>query len=210
MRIDEEPRERPRMRHEIAGTLRREGELWSIAYGGALVRIKSSKGVYYLAYLLERPHTEVHVLELTSQTSSAPPRPSSIPPSLRVGDLGDAGPILDERTKESYRTRLIALRDDLEEALGFGDLGRSEKARSEIEALTDQLAAAVGLGGRSRRAAAQAERARVNVTRTIKAALDRIRKSHAELGKHFAEHVRTGTYCSYSPGVAVAEWSVKR
>jgi hypothetical protein len=61
------------------------------------------------------------------------------------------------------------------------------------------LARAVGLGGRDRRAAAHAERARVNVTRVIRAAVANLARVHPGLGRHLAVTVRTGRYCAYTP-----------
>jgi hypothetical protein len=61
------------------------------------------------------------------------------------------------------------------------------------------LARAVGLGGRGRRAAAHAERARVNVTRAIRAAVANLARVHPGLGRHLAVTVRTGRYCAYTP-----------
>jgi eukaryotic-like serine/threonine-protein kinase len=86
-------------------------------------------------------------------------------------DLGDAGELLDAMAKAAYRARLEELRADLEEAERFSDPGRAARSRQEIDFLEDELARAVGLGGRDRRAAAHAERARLNVTRAIRAGL---------------------------------------
>jgi hypothetical protein len=43
------------------------------------------------------------------------------------------------------------------------------------------------------------ERARVNVTRAISAALKRIAAHHPALGRHLAATVKTGTFCTYTP-----------
>ena len=43
------------------------------------------------------------------------------------------------------------------------------------------------------------ERARVNVTRAIAAALKRISAHHPDLGAHLATTIRTGTFCAYRP-----------
>ena len=43
------------------------------------------------------------------------------------------------------------------------------------------------------------ERARVNVTRTIRTALETITKNDAELGMMLSRAIRTGTFCSYVP-----------
>ena len=62
-----------------------------------------------------------------------------------------------------------------------------------------ELARAVGLGGRDRRAAAHAERARLNVTRAIRAALANLARDNPGLGRHLAVTIRTGRYCAYLP-----------
>jgi hypothetical protein len=52
----------------------------------------------------------------------------------------------------------------------------------------------------SAKAAPPAERARVNVTRALKAAIKKITASHPALGQHLARTIKTGTFCSYVPG----------
>ena len=80
--------------------------------------------------------------------------------------------------------------------------------RQEIDFLASELGAAVGLGGRDRRAASDAERARVNVTRAIRATMERIAAHSASLSRHLAATVRTGTFCSYQPDPRVpVTWS---
>jgi hypothetical protein len=59
----------------------------------------------------------------------------------------------------------------------FNDPERACQVRGEIEFVTDQLTAAVGLGGRDRTAASHAERARVLVTQSIKAAIKKRQES---------------------------------
>jgi hypothetical protein len=57
----------------------------------------------------------------------------------------------------------------------------------------------VGLGGRNRRAASHAERARLNVTRAIRATMANLARDNPSLGRHLAARIRTGRYCSYTP-----------
>jgi hypothetical protein len=114
-------------------------------------------------------------------------------------DLGDAGALLDARAKAAYKARLGELAAELEEAQRCGDPGRAAAASSEREFLVSELARAVGLGGRDRRAAAHAERARLNVTRAIRAAMGQLARANPALGAHLAATVRTGRYCCYTP-----------
>jgi hypothetical protein len=164
--------------------LRREGDIWALAHGDRpAVRLKHSKGLGYLHYLLEQPGRETHVLELVGTEHA----------------VGDAGPVLDARAKAEYRQRLDDLRDELEEGERFGDPGRVAHAQSQIEAIAEQLAGAVGLGGRDRRAASDVERARVNVQRRLKDTVDRIAAADASLGRYLNAVIKTGMYCSYNP-----------
>jgi tetratricopeptide (TPR) repeat protein len=165
-------------------TMRREGELWVIERGRApAVRLRHGKGLLYLRYLIDQPGREAHVLELVGVEHQT----------------GDAGTVLDPRAKAEYRQRLDDLKEELEEAERFGDRGRVARAQEEIEAIAEQLAGAVGLGGRDRRAASDVERARVNVQRRLKDAIDRISAADAGLGRYLGASIKTGIYCSYSP-----------
>jgi hypothetical protein len=107
--------------------------------------------------------------------------------------------MLDAEAKAAYRRRLEDLKDMLDEARSFADRVRCGRIEAEMHALTRELAAAVGLGGRDRRGADAAERARINVTRTIKGAIAAIARHHRPLGQHLRATVRTGTFSSYEP-----------
>jgi hypothetical protein len=114
-------------------------------------------------------------------------------------DLGDAGELLDARAKAAYRARLGELAAELEEAQRWNDPGCASTAAAERDFLLGELARAVGLGGRDRRAASHAERARLNVTRAIRAAMANLARANPALGRHLAATIRTGRYCSYTP-----------
>ena len=118
---------------------------------------------------------------------------------LHPARLSDTGPVLDEQAKTAYRARLRELEEELAEATSWADPVRAARARQEMQFLADELAAAVGLGGRDRRAGSAAERARVNITRAIRAALARIRAHSPALADHLDATIHTGTFCSYAP-----------
>jgi hypothetical protein len=139
-----------------------------------------------LATLIASPGQEFHVLQLVSSGDD-------------VADAGDAGTVLDEQAVQSYRRRLLELREELDEAEGFADAGRANRAREEIDFLTAELARAVGLGGRLRRAGAAAERARTTAQKRLRGAIQRIEEGLPELGRHLDQTVRTGTFCGYLP-----------
>ena len=178
---------------------RREGEYWAIAFEGDAFRLKDSKGLRYLARLLAEQGRGLHALELVAGEQAPERAPRRLDPALVASLPADAGEILDTRAKAEYRHRLAELEEEAEEARALGDTERAARADEERDFLVRELASALGLGGRDRRAASPSERARVSVTRAIKAALARIREHSAALGEHLDRTVHTGTFCSYTP-----------
>jgi CheY-like chemotaxis protein len=191
-------------------TFHQEGEYWTIAYQGKVVRMKDTGGLHYIAYLLRYPHREIHVLELVASvgglaegiTSASPKESEAAALKVQPG-FGDAGPILDPQAKAAYRQRLDELKAELGDAQRCNDLGRIAKVEQEIEFLLHELSQAVGLGGKDRPAASPAERARVNVQRTIKSALEKLSAAHPALGRTLVGTIHTGMYCSYTPDVRI-------
>jgi len=192
--------------------LRKDGDFWTVGYGATVSRIKDVKGMSFLARLLQQPHQAIHVLDLSrdeptlsqSTEEDADETPAGIThelavEGLRFSGLGDAGEMLDAQAKASYKHRLDELRLALEEATELGHTERVVEIKDEIESLAQELKRAVGLRGRDRRAASASERARINVTRAIRAAIERIAATNAQLGSLLSTSVKTGTFCSYLP-----------
>src|ERR1700719_3600980 len=204
---------KPSVRAVQTGVFRKEGEFWTVGYGGESFRLKDSKGLGYLAHLLRHPGAEFHVLDLAGgiasqrdaddagQAQQGSPRGDEglEKAGIHTGSLGDAGEMLDDQAKVAYRRRLSDLREELEEAKELGNVERAEQAEQEIDALTSELSRAVGLGGRNRKAASASERARQSITKTIKAVVERIAQSDAALGDLLSRCIKTGTFCSYEP-----------
>lgn len=181
---------------------RRHGEYWTIAYDGETFRLRHAKGLAYIAQLLRHPGQELHAIDLINAAEDDPDAPrrghlGKTEPQQR--SLGDAGEVLDAHAKADYKRRLTDLREELAEAQAVNDSGRVEHVQQEMDVLTQELARAVGLGGRERRVGSHAERARVNITRAIASALQRIAEHHPALGRHFTATIKTGTFCSYAP-----------
>ncbi len=174
----------------LAGNeLRRVGDVWHVAYGGTATIVKHSKGLADLAVLLARPGQEVHVTGL-----------EGIPAAMLAGAGGDA---LDRRAIAAYKDRLAELAEELDDADAAHDIGRAELARAEYDVLVDQLTGAVGISGRARAAGPEpVERLRKAVSARLRDAIRRIEAVHPPLGRHLANAVRTGTYCSYQPEVS--------
>ncbi|MGH8899316.1 MAG: hypothetical protein ACRDZ4_20380 [Egibacteraceae bacterium] len=88
------------------------------------------------------------------------------------------------------------MRDELDAA---DDPELRTRLSAEMDMLAQQLASAMGLGGRDLKAASAAERARLNVTNRLGAAIRKIAAHDPVLSHHLDAAVRTGTFCSYRP-----------
>jgi hypothetical protein len=186
--------------------LRCEGEYWTVGCGTQVVRLKSTSGLRYLAHLLRHPEQEFHAADLLALERTAGPDEAK---RISAGELtelrlsvGDAlGPerLLDPRARDDYKRTLADLREELDEAERFNDGERAANVRSQIDFLARELARAIGLGGRDRPGSSSAERARLNVTRAIKAVLRKIAAANRDLGLYLKTTVKTGSFCSYTP-----------
>jgi hypothetical protein len=174
-------------------TMIAEGDVWVLSRAGRVLRLRASRGLAMLARLCAEPGREIHALDLGGGGSGGG---GGEAPGI---DTGDAGPVLDAQARASYRERYEDLEQEIADAEADNDRVRAEKARAERELLADELARGVGLGGRERRAGAASERARVNVQRRLKDAVDRVAAADPELGRHLSRSVRTGTFCVYEP-----------
>jgi hypothetical protein len=182
-----------------------------VAGGAREFHLKDAKGVRHLALLLSYPGREFHALELVGGGEGPAPAAGAAAAELGIRARGDddAGPLLDAQSKAEYRQRVSDLQEEIEEAEAFNDPERLSRARSELDFVSSELSAAVGLGGRDRRAAASAERARVNVTRSLRGTVDRIAEYDEALGHHLSTCIRTGTFCVYDPGPGAYPWEIE-
>ena len=189
------------------GAFRREGEYWSVSFNGDRFQLRDTKGLSYLAKLLAQPGREMHVLDLVGADGGR--GKAHREDGLQVAGLGNAGDVLDTEARAAYRRRVEELAEELEEATSWNDPERAARAQEEIDFIARELSGAEGLGGRSRKAASSSERARVNVTRAIRAAMGRIAENGPDLGKHLDATVRTGTFCAYEPDpLAPIDWQL--
>ncbi|MEW6273253.1 MAG: hypothetical protein AB1689_28575 [Thermodesulfobacteriota bacterium] len=188
---DQPPRVEPAPR---AGTFRREGAVWTLAFEGRVTRVRHMVGLAHLARLLAEPAREVHVADLVAAAYAGRRNGGA-----QHAALGDAGEQLDARARAQYTARLRQARAELDEASAANDHGRSDRLEEEIGFLEGELARGYGIDGRARRAGSAHERARLAVTRAIKYAIDRVGEQDARLAEHLRIAVRTGLFCTYEP-----------
>jgi tetratricopeptide (TPR) repeat protein len=166
-------------------TLTRDGDDWVLTAGDEQARLRDGRGLHYLRALVVAPGQEIRALDLAAGgaglVSSAP------------------GPVIDTAARDAYKRRLAVVTEALEAADRAGDEQAAQRAEDERQVLLGELRAATGLGGRDRQTGSEAERARVNVTRTLRLAIDKIAVTAPRAAAHLAASVRTGGACRYDP-----------
>lgn len=166
-------------------SIQREGETYRIQFSARTVNIAAVRGMELIERLIARAGEEIHVLALSSDVSS-----------VLVEETSDDA--LDRKAIAAYRARLAELRTLLDDAGARIDSGRVHALERERDALLGELRRAFGMHG-ARKSGSTSERARVNVQRRIRAAMDRIREADTELGDYLRRAIKTGTYCSFRP-----------
>jgi hypothetical protein len=180
-----EPALEPRSSDGSAWRLDRHGDGWVLLAGDEEAHLQQSRGLEALAMLLANPHREIDAVVLDG------------------GDPGavDHGvPVLDDRAVHAYRGRLAELDALLDRADTAGDSDGAERLVIERDAVVAELRRAMGMGGRVRTQSDDRERARINVTRNLKRAVERISRTAPLAAAHLTRCVRTGSACRYDPG----------
>jgi pimeloyl-ACP methyl ester carboxylesterase len=164
----------------------RNGDVWSIGWGGSRQHVKHAKGLADIATLVQNPGTGIAALTLVDGMPHAASGVSS-------------QPLLDEQARREFRGRVRDIDAELGEAEAHGDLSRQSKLSEERQALLAELSAAAGLGMRARTFPSDAERARKAVTARLRDAISRVRSVHPTLGEHLDRAIVTGLTCVYKP-----------
>ena len=168
----------------------RNGDVWSIGWGGSRQHVKHAKGLADIATLVQNPGIGIAALTLVD--------------GMPHGATGiSSQPLLDEQARREFRRRVRDIDAELGEAEAHGDLSRQGKLSEERQALLAELSAAAGLGMRSRAFPSDAERARKAVTARLRDAIARVRSVHPSLGEHLDGAIVTGLTCVYKPTLPI-------
>ena len=176
----------PVKRSPQTAAMHRYAQTWHITSPHGSAHVPNTVGMTQLARLLGMPGMPLSAVTLSGTPSD--------------GALRDLGPALDARAKREFRQRITELRADIDEAHANNDLGRLESAESELDAVMASLRSAVGLGGRDRPQGSGAERARVNVTRSLRRAISLIGQRIPALGAHLERSVQHRQRMLLRPG----------
>ena len=184
---------------KAANVFRRDGDYWTITYRGSTSRLRDCLGLRAIAHLIANQGRSIASVDVVAATRGTGP---STP--CEGGDV-----LLDAQARADYRRRIAELSEERDAADAANDLGRSETVSREIDLIAAELTGAVGLGGRMRRFSSANERARVNVTRVVHAALEKLATADPMLGQHLSRTIRTGGFCSYDPDPAASpDWKL--
>jgi tetratricopeptide (TPR) repeat protein len=173
------------------GSLRRDGDGWTLVFEGRTTRLRDMIGLAHIARLLAEPGREMSALELVAAAYAGRREHTG------VDTQGDAGEQVDAQARAEYVARLRDAREELDEATRHNDRGRAERLGAEIELLARELSRGFGLGGRPRRAGSDGERARLSVSRAIRYAIERIGEHDPAVAEHLRRGIRTGAFCTY-------------
>jgi predicted ATPase len=174
-----------------AASIVQRGDVCEICFGGRTVSVRTSKGLNDLIRLIEANGREVHCLDLAGAGV----------------EQESTGPLIDAQARRQYEERIRELQADIEDAEHDNDFARAYRSQVELDAIIDHLTAALGHGNKLRRGADTTEKARSAVTHRVRATVRQLDKLHPNLGRHLANSIKTGTYCSYQPERATS-WRI--
>jgi hypothetical protein len=185
-------------------TFRQDGQFWTIGYDGITKRVKDSRGMHYIHYLLGHPHKDFAATELAlafggrPASGATPNMFDDAEPETEVA--GEASyPYLDDQARREYADKLNDLRQERLEAETYNDLGRKARLDEQVESIEEHIKRATGLGSRDRQFASREEADRKSVSAAIHRALREIEKHHPACYGHLALHLQIGPICRYEP-----------
>jgi 7-cyano-7-deazaguanine synthase in queuosine biosynthesis len=175
-------------------TLVRSGAFWEVVYDGEKAVFRDSKGMHYLAHLLNAPGTEMHVHTLMSGA-----RPGGVGSLSREDELhisNDRYPVLDIAARRAYEDRARAIQNELQQDPATA---RREELLGELDVIATEMSKATAKGGTSRAFATDDEKARSAVSKAIYRALRHIEDELPSLGAHLKAELSVGVSCIYHP-----------
>jgi len=161
------------------------GHTWEIELGTTRILVAHSRGMAMIRILLSSPYSDVPA---TALAGASDPSNTSSPQ-----------PVLDARARDELRTRLFALRAEIDRADARGDSRRSSSLSNEFDQITRELSLVFGRGNVSRQFSTPAERARTSVQKAIRRALTRIGEQAPDLANKLGRAIYTGAYCRFEP-----------
>ncbi|MEX2556950.1 MAG: hypothetical protein WEB06_15165, partial [Actinomycetota bacterium] len=177
--------------------LTRNQGFWTISWRGEQATLPALKGMSDIATLIRQRGTDVSALQLASGV------PDTATPMTDT--------IIDVQALTAYRSHLLDLDTEIDQAAEDSDRGRVEHLSNEREQILAEIRVSTGLGGQPRAGANDpAERARKSVSARIRDAIRRVEPLAPDLAAHLDRSIRTGLRCSYDPAPNDAvDWQIR-
>ncbi|MDK2955729.1 MAG: hypothetical protein PWQ57_1225 [Desulfovibrionales bacterium] len=179
-------------------TFRIENEVCHITYAGHEYVFGKLNGHVYISELLHRPGETIPVCALYSIVN---PPPEIVPVDKDSEGLSTQIVFQEVLDKEGIRTISEEISNKKYEMSSCVDLERRAELEDEIDKLEKYLSGSTHNKG-SKTFSDQTEKARINVSRAIDRAIDKISKENEELAKYLKKTIRYGAECIYRPDEA--------
>ncbi|MBA7675483.1 hypothetical protein ES703_83718 [subsurface metagenome] len=187
---------------EAKNVFKKDGDFWQVAYqSNGTTTIKDSKGMSYIARLLEKPNEPIAALSLANPKSDTKLmiQGKAVENDTVSSDSGKPQEIIDKDTLQSCQKRIIDIKNELADAEKNNDLAAQERLEAEKEQILSELNAALNLRGESRSFTDNLDKARKAVTNAIKRALENIKKHSMPLYQHLNNSIQRGINFAYKP-----------
>lgn len=175
---------------------RRAGEVWIVTFAEKKIIVNDSLGIKYIATLLGLKGREIDAATLKSAATGNP----LIKPLMGTE-------VFDDQTSRELLDDVKDVRQRLDEAKKYNDLGKQEHLQAKLHSLTEQLEAAHGLGNRRRMLKDEASKVRTSIKNAITRAIGKQFKRHPALARHLDTFIQSGWLLSYSPDPDV-DWEL--
>lgn len=180
---------------------KKTGDFWTVKFQGNTASIKDSKGMLYIAPLLEKPHQPISALKLAAQKNDTKlmNQGKVVEKKSIIEDSGKPQDLVDKDYLTDCKQRLDEIEEELRKAEKNNDPAEKDRLERERGQIRDLLKPALNLSGKSRSFSDNVQKTRVAVTMAIIRALKNINEHHPSLYRHLDNSIQRGTDFAYQP-----------
>lgn len=202
---------------------RRDGNSWTIAFGGKTITKKLTLGLHHIHYLLGNPSRSFTAMELRASFVRWRRDPKQSEASLVVVagageemedgpdavqlEVNDLGEEMDARAISECKARIQELEAGLLQARQIGDEAKANECQREVDNIRDYLKKARDPRGRINRMKDRTKIANDSVRNAMERALADLQTAHPSLYEHLRQFMETRVNYCYSPVPAV-DWDL--
>ena len=191
---------------EAKNVFKKDGNFWQVAYqSNDTATIKDSKGMSYIARLLEKPNEPIAALSLASPKSDTKLmiQGKAVENDTVSSDSGKPQEIIDEDTLQSCQKRIIDIKNELADAEKKYDLAGTTRLQNEKDKILSYIKTSTRPSGQSGSFNNNVEKARKAVSNSINRAIDNIKQHNTTLYKHLDNSIQQGVQFAYNPDTKI-------